>query len=90
MCDEQLYDVAEQNSARQIHRSYNLLVVAQREFAKKHLQDDPMFKLVSLLYTVVPDILLATGKVSHTAPFSKLLTWMRLLFFPLPFPSKDL
>ena len=90
MCDEQLYFVAEQNSTRLIHRTLKLLVVAQREFAKKHLQDDPMFKLVSLLYTVVPDILLATGKVSHTAPFSKLLTWMHWLFFPPPFPGKDL
>ena len=35
----------------------------QREFAKKHLPDDEMFKLVSLLYEVVPDVLLETGKV---------------------------
>ena len=63
-------------SERHIHRTYQLLMVAQREFAKKHLPDDPMFKLVSLLYTVVPDILLATGKVGHTAPFSKPLTLM--------------
>ncbi|KAL8542412.1 hypothetical protein ACS0TY_003327 [Phlomoides rotata] len=37
----------------------------QREFALKHLPDDPLFKLVSNLYDVVPPILLELGKVSH-------------------------
>jgi citrate synthase len=32
--------------------------VAQREFALKHLPDDPLFKLVAQLYKIVPDILL--------------------------------
>ncbi len=40
----------------------------QREFAQKHLPDDPMFKLVSKLYDVVPPILEATGKVSCPWP----------------------
>ena len=41
----------------------------QREFAKKHLPDDEMFKLVSLLYEVVPDVLLETGKVRQMSPY---------------------
>ena len=36
---------------------------AQREFALKYMPDDPMFKLVSLFYEVVPPVLQATGKV---------------------------
>lgn len=35
----------------------------QREFAQKHLPDDPMFKLVSLFYEVVPGVLTEQGKV---------------------------
>lgn len=31
---------------------------AQREFALKHLSDDPLFKLVGQIYNIVPDILL--------------------------------
>lgn len=30
----------------------------------KHLPDDPLFKLVSKLYEVVPGVLQATGKVT--------------------------
>jgi len=40
----------------------------QREFALKHLPDDPMFKLVAKLYEVVPPILLAGGKVKNPWP----------------------
>jgi len=40
----------------------------QREFALKHLPKDPMFKLVSDLYQVVPDILLAAGKAKNPWP----------------------
>ena len=40
----------------------------QREFALKHLPDDPMFKLVKNLYEVVPPILLAGGKVKNPWP----------------------
>ena len=35
----------------------------QREFALKHMKDDPLFKLVSLFYEVVPPVLKAGGKV---------------------------
>jgi citrate synthase len=31
---------------------------AQREFALKHLPDDPMFKLVAQIYNIVPNVLL--------------------------------
>ncbi len=37
--------------------------MAQRVFAQKHLPDDPLFKLVSLFYEVVPPVLTAGGKV---------------------------
>ncbi|PPD79342.1 hypothetical protein GOBAR_DD23745 [Gossypium barbadense] len=36
--------------------------MCQREFALKHLPDDPLFKLVSQLYEVVPPILTELGK----------------------------
>ena len=37
----------------------------QREFALKHLPEDPLFKLVGQLYNLVPPILLETGKVKN-------------------------
>lgn len=40
----------------------------QREFALKHLPDDPLFQLVSKLYEVVPSILLQLGKVKNPWP----------------------
>ncbi|CAL5218955.1 g707 [Coccomyxa viridis] len=40
----------------------------QREFAQKHLPDDPMFRLVSLFYEVVPGVLLKQGKVKNPWP----------------------
>jgi len=40
----------------------------QREFALKHLPDDPLFKVVGNLYEVVPDELLALGKVANPWP----------------------
>ena len=39
------------------------MLVLQRDFALKHLPDDPLFKLVSKLYETVPGVLQATGKV---------------------------
>ncbi|OGQ95314.1 MAG: citrate (Si)-synthase, eukaryotic [Deltaproteobacteria bacterium RIFOXYA12_FULL_61_11] len=42
--------------------------VAQREFALKHLPNDPIFKVVSTLYDVVPDILLKAGKAANPWP----------------------
>lgn len=44
--------------------------VLQRDFALKHLPDDPMFKLVSKLYETVPGVLQATGKVCHHVIFA--------------------
>jgi len=41
---------------------------AQREFALKHLPDDPIFKMVSLLYEVVPPILKEHGKAKNPWP----------------------
>ncbi|CAN7997334.1 unnamed protein product [Ixodes hexagonus] len=40
----------------------------QREFALKHLPNDPMFKLVSQIYSIVPPILLELGKVKNPWP----------------------
>lgn len=40
----------------------------QREFALKHLPDDEMFKMVSLLYEVVPKVLSEQGKVKNPWP----------------------
>jgi len=40
----------------------------QREFALKHLPNDPLFKLVSQLYEVVPDVLLKAGKAKNPWP----------------------
>ncbi|CAM6078280.1 unnamed protein product [Sphagnum tenellum] len=40
----------------------------QREFALKHLPNDPLFKMVSKIYEVVPPILLETGKVKNPWP----------------------
>jgi len=40
----------------------------QREFALKHLPDDPLFGIVGKLYEVVPEELLALGKVANPWP----------------------
>lgn len=40
----------------------------QREFGLKHLPDDPLFKLVSNVYKVVPPILTELGKVKNPWP----------------------
>jgi citrate synthase len=40
----------------------------QRQFALKHLPNDPMFKLVSDLYKIVPNILLELGKAKNPWP----------------------
>jgi len=40
----------------------------QREFAQKHLPNDPLFKLVSQVYKVVPPVLMETGKVKNPWP----------------------
>jgi citrate synthase len=41
---------------------------AQREFCLKHLPDDPIFKYVSLIYEVTPDILIEQGKAKNPWP----------------------
>ncbi|KAG2385956.1 hypothetical protein C9374_003105 [Naegleria lovaniensis] len=40
----------------------------QREFALKYMKDDPLFKLVSTLYEVVPDVLTEHGKTKNPWP----------------------
>jgi citrate synthase len=40
----------------------------QREFALKHLPEDPLFQLVSKLYEVVPPVLTELGKVKNPWP----------------------
>ncbi|XP_064614621.1 citrate synthase, mitochondrial-like [Liolophura sinensis] len=40
----------------------------QREFAQKHLPNDPLFKLVSELFEVIPDVLTELGKVKNPWP----------------------
>jgi citrate synthase len=41
---------------------------AQREFALKHMSEDPLFNLISNVYDVVPEILKSTGKVKNPWP----------------------
>lgn len=41
---------------------------AQREFCLKHLPDDLIFKYVSLIYEVTPDILIEQGKAKNPWP----------------------
>ncbi|KAH8094582.1 citrate synthase [Cristinia sonorae] len=41
---------------------------AQREFALKHLGNDPLFKLVGQVYNIVPDVLLQAGKAKNPWP----------------------
>lgn len=42
--------------------------MVQREFALKHLPNDPMFKLVKDLFEVVPDVLTKHGKTKNPWP----------------------
>lgn len=41
---------------------------AQREFALKHLPEDPLFKLVGQVYNIVPNVLLEAGKAKNPWP----------------------
>jgi citrate synthase len=41
---------------------------AQREFCLKHMQDDPLFKYVDILYRVVPPVLEEQGKAKNPWP----------------------
>ena len=40
----------------------------QREFSLEHIADDPLFKVVSMLYDIVPPILLEQGKAKNPWP----------------------
>ena len=40
----------------------------QREFAQKHLPDDPLFKLVSQLFRVAPGVMQEHGKANNPWP----------------------
>ena len=42
--------------------------MAQREFCLKHLPDDPLFKIVSTVYEVVPGVLTEHGKTKNPFP----------------------
>jgi hypothetical protein len=42
--------------------------MCQREFAKKHLPNDQLFKLVSDLFEVVPKVLTEHGKTKNPWP----------------------
>lgn len=60
----------------------------QREFALKHLPNDPLFKLVAAVYKVVPPILTELGKVknpwpnvdSHSGVLLQVLSYVILFF----------
>ncbi len=40
----------------------------QREFALKHLPNDPLFKLTSQLYKIIPGVLTEHGKTKNPWP----------------------
>lgn len=42
--------------------------MAQREFAQKHMPDDELFQIVSMLYDIVPPILIEHGKAKNPWP----------------------
>lgn len=42
--------------------------ISQREFAEKHLPDDPMFKLVSQVFKIAPGVLTEHGKTKNPYP----------------------
>lgn len=42
--------------------------IAQRIFAQKHMPDDELFKIVSTIYEVVPDVLTEHGKTKNPWP----------------------
>ena len=42
--------------------------ICQREFARKHLPEDPLFKLTSQLYDIVPRVLTEHGKTKNPWP----------------------
>ncbi|KAK2988056.1 hypothetical protein RJ640_001997 [Escallonia rubra] len=65
---EQLKDYVVPGFGHGVLRKTDPRYMCQREFAMKHLPDDPLFKLVSKLFDVVPPILLELGKVKNPWP----------------------
>ncbi|KAJ6715840.1 CITRATE SYNTHASE [Salix koriyanagi] len=65
---EQLKDHAVPGFGHGVLRKTDPRYTCQREFALKHLPDDPLFQLVSKLYEVVPPILTELGKVKNPWP----------------------
>ena len=63
--------------------------VSQREFALKHLPDDPMFKLVSQVYKIAPGVLTEHGKTKNPFPnvdavsISLQIQWLSLIIIAL-------
>jgi citrate synthase len=42
--------------------------MAQRDFCLKHMPEDPLFKIVSTIYEVVPEVLTKHGKTKNPYP----------------------
>ena len=67
--------------------------VSQREFALRHLPDDPMFKLVSQVYKIAPGVLTEHGKTKNPYPnvdavrFTRCSRFRRLILAALRCPS---
>ena len=61
----------------------------QREFALKHLPNDPLFKLVAQIYKIAPNVLLEHGKAKNPWPnvdaHSGVLLWVLKIFLTLKF-----
>ena len=54
---------------------------AQREFAKKFMPDDPLFKIVSTVFEVVPGVLTEHGKTKNPYPNVDAHSGVRTLLF---------
>lgn len=55
--------------------------ICQREFALKHLPNDPLFHLTSTVYKVVPPILTELGKVKNPWPNLDTLSGVLLQYY---------
>jgi citrate synthase len=42
--------------------------IAQYEFAKKHMPDDPIYQIAAMTYEVVPQVLIEQGKAKNPSP----------------------
>jgi citrate synthase len=61
--------------------------MAQRDFAQRHMSDDDNFKIVSLLYDVVPEILKEHGKAKNPWPNVDAHTGVLLVHYGLTQPT---